>query len=255
MTNSAIKPKVNNETSNLLAYDNYIKKVVKSLIRLMKLHTSIEEDLISAGYVGLMEASLKFKRTEDENEFKSFAYLRVRGSIIDAIRKNSHLSRAGYKVSKLIELSEEIRKSQKRPEFSIKKEELKELDQFINKSNEQERKIAHTIDYLSNFIHLFKKVYDDEKGIIKRNEVEMTTPEERLIQSEKKELVNMIIKELPEYERHIIYEHYYKDRQFNEIAKDKSGHGKCEKTKSWVSKSHTRALRRLRKICIAEELR
>ena len=48
------------------------------------------QNLESAGVLGLVEAARKFDPTRGV-EFKSFAYLRIRGAILDELRRNSPL--------------------------------------------------------------------------------------------------------------------------------------------------------------------
>lgn len=48
------------------------------------------ENLESAGVLGLVEAAAKFDPTRNA-QFKTFAYLRIRGAIVDELRRNSPL--------------------------------------------------------------------------------------------------------------------------------------------------------------------
>jgi RNA polymerase sigma factor for flagellar operon FliA len=48
------------------------------------------ENLESAGILGLVEAAAKFDPTRNA-QFKTFAYLRIRGAIVDELRRNSPL--------------------------------------------------------------------------------------------------------------------------------------------------------------------
>jgi RNA polymerase sigma factor FliA len=48
------------------------------------------ENLESAGVLGLVEAAVKFDATRNA-QFKTFAYLRIRGAIVDELRRNSPL--------------------------------------------------------------------------------------------------------------------------------------------------------------------
>jgi len=48
------------------------------------------ENLESAGVLGLVEAAAKYDPTRNA-QFKTFAYLRIRGAIVDELRRNSPL--------------------------------------------------------------------------------------------------------------------------------------------------------------------
>ena len=50
------------------------------------------EDLVQQGMEGLIQAAQKYS-PKDEIKFSQYAYLRIRGSIIDFLRKNSNLCR------------------------------------------------------------------------------------------------------------------------------------------------------------------
>jgi RNA polymerase sigma factor for flagellar operon FliA len=52
----------------------------------------IREDLVAHGYVGLLQAHERFDASRNV-PFKSFAYYRVRGAVVDGIRGMAHASR------------------------------------------------------------------------------------------------------------------------------------------------------------------
>ncbi|MFP4141126.1 MAG: sigma-70 family RNA polymerase sigma factor [Planctomycetota bacterium] len=54
------------------------------------------EDLISAGTLGLVKAARSFDPTR-EAEFKTYAYIRIRGSVIDELRRRSFVPTAVHK--------------------------------------------------------------------------------------------------------------------------------------------------------------
>ena len=57
------------------------------------------EDLIQQGMEGLVSAAQKYSPKEGVN-FQQYAQLRIRGSIIDFLRKNSNLCRSTIKKNK-----------------------------------------------------------------------------------------------------------------------------------------------------------
>ena len=59
------------------------------------------EDLIQQGMEGLIHAAQKYTPKEGV-DFKQYAYLRIRGSIIDFLRKNSNLCRTTIKKKQTI---------------------------------------------------------------------------------------------------------------------------------------------------------
>jgi RNA polymerase sigma factor for flagellar operon FliA len=84
----------------------YIEKVARRLARRLPAHFEID-DLVSAGAIGLMEATGRFdpKRAD---RFEAFAQFRIRGAMLDDLRARDTLSRDMRRLSN--ELSEATRK-------------------------------------------------------------------------------------------------------------------------------------------------
>ena len=53
------------------------------------------DDLVSAGFHGLLEAKSRFDATRGV-QFSTFAYYRVRGACIDSVRKMAYLPRRAH---------------------------------------------------------------------------------------------------------------------------------------------------------------
>ena len=85
---------------------NEIQKLIEDNLELVrkiawqifgKVNNVVEiEDLIQQGMEGLIHAAQKYTHKEGV-EFPQYAYLRIRGSIIDYLRKNSNLCRTTIK--------------------------------------------------------------------------------------------------------------------------------------------------------------
>ena len=86
--------------------ENKIQKLIENNLDLVKkiawqIHGKVNsvievEDLIQQGMEGLIHAAQKYT-PKDGVEFNQYAYLRIRGSIIDYLRKNSNLCRTKKK--------------------------------------------------------------------------------------------------------------------------------------------------------------
>ena len=63
------------------------------------------EDLVQQGMEGLIQAAQKYS-PKDEIKFSQYAYLRIRGSIIDFLRKNSNLCRTTIQKKKALKHSD-----------------------------------------------------------------------------------------------------------------------------------------------------
>lgn len=73
-------------------YGPLVRSVAMSLVR--KLPASIElDDLLQEGYIGLLSALLQATRHNAEGQFRSYLTQRVRGAMIDSLRKSDPGSR------------------------------------------------------------------------------------------------------------------------------------------------------------------
>ena len=80
---------------------NLVKKIAWHLHG--RVHSIIEvDDLIQIGMLGLISAAQNYKHQENAS-FASYASLRIKGEILDYLRKNSNLCRSTIKMKKLTE--------------------------------------------------------------------------------------------------------------------------------------------------------
>ena len=86
-----------------------VEDLIKSNYKLVKkiawhLHGRVQsiidiEDLIQIGMIGLISAAQNYTPVKDAS-FSSYASLRIRGEIVDYLRKNSTLCRSTIKMKK-----------------------------------------------------------------------------------------------------------------------------------------------------------
>ena len=91
-----------------------VEDLIKSNYNLVKkiawhLHGRVQsiidiEDLIQIGMIGLISAAQNYTPVKDAS-FSSYANLRIRGEIVDYLRKNSSLCRSTIKMKKLAEFA------------------------------------------------------------------------------------------------------------------------------------------------------
>ena len=65
------------------------------------------DDLMQAGYLGLVDASQKYSAREGVT-FATYAAIRVRGSIIDSLRRNSNLCRTTIAMQQKVRAAEKV---------------------------------------------------------------------------------------------------------------------------------------------------
>jgi RNA polymerase sigma factor for flagellar operon FliA len=79
----------------VLDHHPLVKKIALYIKRRLPSHISLE-DLMQSGFVGLLEARNSYK-DDMGTTFETFASIRIRGSIIDSLRKNSWGTRESSK--------------------------------------------------------------------------------------------------------------------------------------------------------------
>ncbi len=192
------------------------------------------EDLISYGIFGLIDAIDKFDA--DKNvKFETYAALRIRGAIIDNIRKMDWVPRSMRNRSKVLEqsISDFEMKNGRSPtedelaqNLKISVEEVREL---IKKSNISS--LLSLDDYLEQN---HEKV---NEGLIGSK---IDTPEQQLENKELKKMLAEGIKSLSEKQRQVITLYYYEELTLKEISKI------LGVSESRVSQIHSNAVRNLK---------
>lgn len=199
-------------------YHGYVERVVGQMIRTLSFPPALRDEFVSAGYLGLVEAASRFDPKRGR-EFKAFAFLRIRGAIIDYIRSSSHLSGRSYRAFKALEASQSMRSEMLETQGSLGKSRAEEALELLSKSAIAFRLTGVTTDTLVP---------------------ETSAPDELEVQLDKKrnaEKIRQVVATLPEKERTIIEQYYFHDRKLTDVAAQYAG-----LSKSWVSRLHDRAL-------------
>ena len=79
----------------ILDYLPLVRHIVQKVTAQFSLNNAGMEDLISAGTLGLVKAARGFDPTKNAR-FKTYAYLRIRGAVIDELRGRSFLPSTGH---------------------------------------------------------------------------------------------------------------------------------------------------------------
>ncbi len=212
-------------------YQKYVDLVVGHLMRSMGLPTTLKEDFMSAGFLGLVEAAERFDAKRGY-EFRAYAFLRIRGAVIDHIRNSCEVSRHAYRTLKSLEGAQDLRES--------------ELERLDPDERRREAKRAAALAYLTQSATAFKIA---SVAVEPEQEVQESpdNPETILNLRRESKKIRRLVATLPEKERTIIEQYYFKDRNFTEIARSHAG-----LSKSWVSRLHDRALELLRERIVEE---
>lgn len=95
---TAVQPKTH--TQMVEAHASLVKRIACHLIN--RLPASVQlEDLIQAGMIGLLEASRNYDECQGAS-FETYAGIRIRGSMLDEIRKNDWAPRSVHRKARMV---------------------------------------------------------------------------------------------------------------------------------------------------------
>lgn len=218
----------------ILEYAPLVKIVAGRLS--MYLGGNVEyDDLVSYGIFGLIDAIDKFDMDKDV-KFETYASLRIRGSILDQIRKMDWIPRT-------------VRQKQKRIDEAIKNLEVRTgmnptdemLAQELGVSQEEllgwqsQLKVTNVVS-LNEFVESGTEPVMDASG-----NSHFVQPESAIEEEELKKMLTDSLELLTEKEKKVILLYYYEDLTLKEISKV------LEVSESRVSQLHTKALQKMRK--------
>jgi RNA polymerase sigma factor for flagellar operon FliA len=194
------------------------------------------EELRSSGMIGLYDALEKFDQSRDL-KFDTYASFRIRGAIIDGLRKEDWLPRNTRDKAKKIDAVIEKLEQQKMGQVSIS-EIAKELniteDEVYSTMNEQ---------FFANILSMDEQPIDsDEKEnhIFTLKDKRAEIPEEVVVKQELMEELAATIEDLSEKEQLIISLFYQEELTLTEIGKV------LNLSTSRISQIHSKALFKLR---------
>ena len=173
-----------------------------------RVHSSIEiEDLIQIGHFGLVTAAQNYTLREGAT-FASYAGIRIRGSIVDHLRKSSNLCRTTIEMQKKSNVAERELQSRlgRKPtagemakHIGIPETEMLEWQQAFQ----------------ANVHQSLDSVYDDFSIWFESSE---NTPEENINEEELRRLLKDALRTLPEREALVIQLYYVEELNVYEIA-------------------------------------
>ncbi|MFA5523343.1 MAG: FliA/WhiG family RNA polymerase sigma factor [Tissierellales bacterium] len=191
------------------------------------------EDLLGYGIFGLIDAIEKFDINRDL-KFETYAQIRIRGSIIDSLRKLDWIPRGLRKKAKEMERAINIIEN-KLGRSATTKEIAKEL-----KINEIE--VGNILSEIStlNIISLEETLIN--KGDIYKNLRDLESPEEVFENKELKFILKDSIEMLSEKEKIVVSLYYYEGLTYKEISKI------LEVSESRISQLHSKAILSLKSL-------
>lgn len=210
-------------------------KLVAGRLNMYLGYTVEYDDLVGYGIFGLIDAIDKFD-FDKKIKFETYASLRIRGSILDQIRKMDWIPRSVRQKQKQIEAA--IASLEKEKGANVKDEDIAEklgisLDEFRNWESQAN---------ISNIASLDEFMEQGTEGSVK--EFRNTTylePEESLDNDEVKRMLMEALELLTEKEKKVVLLYYYEDLTLKEVAKV------LDVSESRISQLHSKALEKMKK--------
>lgn len=194
------------------------------------------EDLVSYGMIGLMDAINKYDSSKGM-KFSSYASIRIKGAMIDELRKNRPISKGAMdKLNKYNKAIEDLQSHLLREPTNI------EIADHLGITMNEVAEIENYINYIS-MVSLESVIFSDDEDINLMGIIEDKTspsPDSYLENKEKLEILTKAIELLKEKDRMILNLYYYEGLTLKEIGKV------LEVSESRVCQLHSRAIRNLR---------
>ena len=218
----------------ILEYAPLVKVVAGRLS--MYLGYNVEyDDLVGYGIFGLIDAIDKYDSQKDV-KFETYASLRIRGSILDQIRKMDWIPRTVRQKQK--KLDEAVKQIEMRTGKTATEEEIA-LELNIS---EEELAVWQSQLKITNIVSLNEYVEQgSEPAMDARNNSHFIQPEEQIQEDELKKVLKDTLELLTEKERKVIELYYYEELTLKEISKV------LGVTESRISQLHTKALLKMRR--------
>ncbi len=217
----------------ILEYAPLVKLVAGRLS--MYLGYNVEyDDLVSYGIFGLIDAIDKFDSMKAV-KFETYASLRIRGAILDQIRKMDWIPRT-------------IRQKQKKIDAAMKEIESATgrtaTDEEIAKSlgiSDEDYNVWQSQMKISSVVSLNEFMESgSEVPAQQSNQYHFDSPEEVIEKKELKKILEQALELLTEKEKKVILLYYYEDLTLKEIS------NVLEVSESRISQLHTRALQKMK---------
>ncbi|HET9953600.1 MAG TPA: sigma-70 family RNA polymerase sigma factor [Polyangiaceae bacterium] len=204
-----------------------VEATAKQLGKLIGPSVELEE-LRSLGRLGLLEAAQRYDESRDV-PFRVFAKYRVRGAIIDGLRRMATLPRRVHRRLLALQFANQVSGSSIQLMHGPDGKSAAEADQLVS------RHLAAMAAAMADGL-LAKTGQEDGEPVAVCS---AANPEEAYERHELWDSVRRAISELPAVEATLLARHYLHGEHFEHVAAD------LGMSKSWASRLHARAVSRL----------
>lgn len=215
----------------VMRYTGLVKSIVRRVASVSS-NYSDSEDLLNFGMIGLINAIEKFDDSKGA-AFETFAVYRIRGEVIDYLRRNDWVPRGVRKRAwdientanrLVIELGRQPTDEELASKLGIEVTSLNKSMSDVEKCN----------------ILSFEELIQDTV-VIENEFADSKTPEGSLQDKELLEMLANTIKAMPERERLVITLYYYEELTLKEIS------NVMNVSESRISQMHTKAIEKMKK--------
>ena len=168
------------------------------------------DDLIQAGVLGLLEALRNFDETKGA-AFETYAGIRIRGYMLDEVRRNDWVPRSVYRNSRMISAAVktiENRFGRDAKDHEVAKELGIALEEYHEMLNDSASAHLYGFDDLGVTDDMLT---DDEQGL-------SSEPHVNAMRADMKSRLSQIIDSLPQKERLVLSLYYERDLNLKEIG-------------------------------------
>lgn len=215
----------------VLQYAPLVKRIAHHL--LLRMPSSVQlDDLIQSGMIGLLEAAKKYDLTKGAS-FETYAGIRIRGAMLDEIRKGDWAPRSVHRKSRRV--AEAIKTIEMRTGT-----DAKDLDVAAELNMPLEEYHAILQDASGSRLFSFDDMLEGDDSAMERVAGEMPNPLDGLQSEDFKSQLAAAIAGLPEREQLVLSLYYDEELNLKEIGQV------IGVSESRVSQIHTQAALRLR---------
>lgn len=217
---------------------DYIYLVRRAAVQLRGVLTSSvqEEDLVNQGAIALMECIDRYDCTRGA-KFETYAYMRVRGALIDYIRRQDWVPHRTRRLGRQIDEAYMILANEKMREPSVE-----EIAEYLNlpkgKLDQNIKAMDHSI--ILSFENVLQELAEYAAKAEPVGQNIKAGPEESFFMKETKRVLTEAIGELSDKERLVVTLYYYEELKYAQIADI------MDISESRVCQIHTKAILKLK---------
>ncbi len=210
-----------------------VDKIARQIARKMSQGYAELDELTSLGQEGLLAAARRYD-PEQGVPFRAYASYRVRGAMIDGVRKSAQLPRRVHQQLKAFEAANQYCEG-------LAEDQLGPAPPGETRADAQRSLDDHLAKMATAMaVGLVAQTALGEDGEL-TNVAPDDDPEEAMQSAELRQLMREQVDSLPDQERELVTRHYFGGERFDHVAED------LGLSKSWASRLHTRAIGRLTK--------